>query len=167
MAADKKPAAPEKAPAKEGGGAGALIGAILLAVVVGGVVGGAHGFVLAPTGKTAATQVAPASKEKAAPAPPPVLIKDLPPIVGNLGSPKSVWLRLEASFAHDASVTKDADKLAREIADDLLAYLATLPIEQVEGAAAFAELRAELDERAALRSGGRVKKLYLQTLVIQ
>ena len=43
----------------------------------------------------------------------------------------------------------------------------TLTLAQIAGASGLQHLREDLNERAAIRSDGRVRELILQTLVVQ
>jgi flagellar FliL protein len=38
---------------------------------------------------------------------------------------------------------------------------------QVEGASGFQHLKADLEERAAVRSGGKVRKILIRTLLFE
>jgi flagellar FliL protein len=92
---------------------------------------------------------------------------DMPPIVTNLGSPQEIWIRLEASIVFDAKALPRPDVMAEEIAGDELAYLRTLTLSQLEGPIGLQNIRQDLNERAAIRSGGKVSELIIRTLVVQ
>jgi flagellar FliL protein len=92
---------------------------------------------------------------------------DMPPIVTNLGSPAEVWIRLEASIVYDAKALPHPDVMAAEIAGDELAYLHSVSISQLEGPIGLQNIRQDLNERAAIRSGGKVSELIIRTLVVQ
>jgi flagellar FliL protein len=79
-----------------------------------------------------------------------ITVKTLPAIVTNLAGPKKAWIRLEAA-----------------IADDFVAYLRTVPLAQIEGPSGFLHLREDLNERARIRSGGKVKELVVQSLMLE
>ena len=57
--------------------------------------------------------------------------------------------------------------LGAEIAGDILAFLRTTSLSQIQGAAGLQNLRDDLNERVAIRSGGSVKELVIRTLVVQ
>ncbi len=57
--------------------------------------------------------------------------------------------------------------MAGEITGDVLAFLRTLTLSQIEGASGLRQLREDLNERVAIRSSGRVRELIIQTLVVQ
>ncbi len=91
----------------------------------------------------------------------------LPPLVTNLASPADVWVRLEVSLVIDTLSTPHPDVLSTEIAGDFLIYMRTLTLAQLEGGVGLQNLRQDLFERAAIRSGGKVTELVVRTLVIQ
>ncbi len=57
--------------------------------------------------------------------------------------------------------------LAALIQEDVHAYLRTLSLKDLEGAGNLAYLRDDLTERAAIRSGGRVKEFVILSLVVE
>jgi flagellar protein FliL len=115
---------------------------------------------------------APASEKPAGPlasAPPaqPSTIFDLPPIVTNLGSPQDTWIRLEGSIIFDPKALSHPEAVANQIGDDVLAYLRTVSLHQLEGPIGLENIRQDLNERAAIRSGGKVRAFVIRTLVVQ
>lgn len=88
----------------------------------------------------------------------------LAPITTNLAVPGTTWVRMEASIILD----EPADpSLADDIHQDFVAYLRTLRVYQVEGATGFRNLKADLEERAKIRSGGHVRQVLIQTLLFE
>jgi flagellar FliL protein len=93
-------------------------------------------------------------------------LRPMPAIVTNLASPQKTWIRLEASIlAIDPSA--DSNSMAASIAEDVVAYLRTVPVTQLEGASGFLHLREDLNDRARIRSGGKVRELVIQSLVLE
>ena len=92
---------------------------------------------------------------------------DLPPIITNLAAPTDTWIRLEVSIVFDAKDVPHPEVLGGEIAGDLLAYLRTLTVVQLEGPIGLQNLRQDLSERVAVRSAGKVTELIIRTLVVQ
>ncbi|GAA4119298.1 flagellar basal body-associated FliL family protein [Aminobacter aganoensis] len=88
----------------------------------------------------------------------------LPAITSNLAAPDSMWVRLELSLVLDAPQPPD---LAERVHQDLLAFVRTLRIHQVQGASALRHLKTDLDERAAIRSDGHVKEVLIRTLLFE
>jgi flagellar FliL protein len=107
--------------------------------------------------------------ESSAGAPPaqPSTIVDLPPIVTNLGAPQDTWIRLEGSIIFDPRTLPHPDAVAGRIGDDILAYLRTVSLRQLEGPIGLENIRQDLNERAAIRSDGKVHAFVIRTLVVQ
>lgn len=103
----------------------------------------------------------------AAELPPSAGLFDMPPIVTNLGAPRDTWIRLEASLVFDAKALPRPEVTAGEIAGDELAYLRTVTLAQIEGPIGLQNVRQDLNERAVIRSGGKVSELIIRTLVVQ
>ena len=113
---------------------------------------------------------APDKEEKPAPATEhagSVNLLDLPPIITNLAAPSDTWIRLEVSIVFDAREVPHPEVLGGEIAGDLLAFLRTINVAQLEGPVGLQNLRQDLGERVAIRSLGKVSELVIRTLVVQ
>lgn len=93
-------------------------------------------------------------------------LKALAPIVTNLAGSPPVWIRLEASLVFHESAD-DADALAARISEDIVAFLRTISVKQIEGATGFQHLSEDLNERVRVRSSGRVQELVIQGLIIE
>jgi flagellar protein FliL len=94
-------------------------------------------------------------------------VVDLPPIVTNLGAPPDTWIRLEGSIIFDPKTLSHPEAVAGQIGDDVLAYLRTVSLHQLEGPIGLENIRQDLSERAATRSGGKVHAFVIRTLVVQ
>jgi flagellar FliL protein len=94
-------------------------------------------------------------------------IVDLPPIVTNLGAPQDTWVRLEGSIIFDPKTLPHPEAVGAQIGDDVLAYLRTVSLRQLEGPIGLESIRQDLNERAATRSGGKVRAFVIRTLVVQ
>lgn len=88
----------------------------------------------------------------------------LDPIMTNLAGPVEMWARLEAALVFDGE--PDA-MVAQAVQQDFLAFLRTVKTHQVEGASGFQHLRADLDERARLRSEGKVSQVLVRALLFE
>lgn len=110
-----------------------------------------------------------ASASATAPSPraEPSTIFDLPPIVTNLGQPQETWIRLEGSIIFDPRILPHPEAVAGRIGDDVLAYLRTVTLREIEGPVGLENIRQDLSERAATRSGGKVSAFVIRTLVVQ
>jgi flagellar FliL protein len=100
------------------------------------------------------------------PAPPAnALVLKLPAITTNLAAPSDTWLRMELAVQLDQP--SQDPMLAETIQQDLLAYIRTVKLHQIEGASGFQHLKADLAERAAIRSDGHVKAVLINTLLFE
>ena len=142
--------------------------ALLVVTLLGIGAGGAASFLALPLLKPsenlhkAETEAAAHGKYVA-----PTTLRELPPIVANLAAPAEVWIRLEGSLVLDPEGLPQAEVTVREVAADTLAYLRTLSLPELQGAAGLANLRQDLAERASIRSNGKVKEFIIHTLVVQ
>lgn len=102
--------------------------------------------------------------EAAAPPPGFPTIIPLAPINTNLAAPTDAWVRMELSleFAHAPEAG-----VADSVHQDLLDYARSLKLHQIEGPSGIAFLRADMDERARLRSGGKVSRVLIRTLLFE
>lgn len=91
-------------------------------------------------------------------------VVQLEPITTNLAYPSENWIRLEVAllFKGAPDVT-----LSEAIHQDILAYLRTVSLQQVEGPRGFQYLKDDIQERVDLRSEGRVSKVMFRTFVIE
>ncbi|WP_136659714.1 flagellar basal body-associated FliL family protein [Nitratireductor sp. XY-223] len=91
-------------------------------------------------------------------------ILTLAPITTNLSFPSNSWVRVEVALVFD----REPDPtLAELIHQDVMAYMRTVSLPQIEGPRGFQHLRDDLSERAVIRSNGRVSKLLFRTFLIE
>ena len=86
------------------------------------------------------------------------------PITTNLAAPSDVWVRMEVSLIFNGDTDSS---IADQIHQDFLAYMRTVKLPQVEGASGFQHLKEDLEERARIRSNGRVGKILIKTLLFE
>ncbi len=93
-----------------------------------------------------------------------IAIVHLEPITTTLAAPATMWARLEVSlvFRETADST-----MAEAVHQDLFAYMRTVKSHQIEGASGYQHLRADLLERADIRSAGAVKDILVRTLILE
>ena len=91
----------------------------------------------------------------------------LQPIVTNLAAPQGVFARIEASLVTDKMNDEEAIVMAARIGEDLVAFLRTTSLAQIEGGAGMQHLREDLNERVVTRSSGKVREIIIETLVVQ
>ena len=88
----------------------------------------------------------------------------LEPITSNLAYPSENLVRMEVAL-----MFKDVPDvaLAEAIHQDIVAYMRTVSLQQVQGPRGFQYLREDLQERVDLRSEGRVTNIMFRTFVIE
>lgn len=145
-------------------------GMLLLVTAVAIGMGWLSGGYLKSAGEPATVPAAPenagGAEKQAAPLTPgsgPTVVA-LAPITTNLASPADTWIRVEASIVYDAP---QSQSMSDDIQQDLLAMLRTLKMHQIEGASGYQHLKADLEERAAIRSGGHAKQVLIRTLLVE
>ncbi len=154
---------------KEEGGSDSWLPALVMLTLIALGVGSLSGIHLANTVK----RLANAEKEAAQNAPRPLkysgdtVIKTLEPVVSNLAEPSGVWVRLETSIIFDNGAIENPDVMGAEIRKDMMAYVRTLKLAQIEGPSGLQHLREDLNERARVRADGRVRELLIETMIVQ
>ncbi|RUW43545.1 flagellar basal body-associated FliL family protein [Mesorhizobium sp. M00.F.Ca.ET.151.01.1.1] len=149
----------------------AIQGAMLLVVTAAAIgMGWMSGGYLKGVGAPSSVPVAPENEGKVAqpaatqqPGTGPTLVT-LAPITTNIASPADTWIRMEVSVVYDAP---QPPAMAEDIQQDLLAFVRTLKMHQIEGASGYQHLKADLDERASIRSQGHVKQVLIRTLLLE
>jgi flagellar protein FliL len=161
---------------KKKSGMMALVIPLVLLTVVGGGGGWAIGTMLSPKVKQAQEAVAAAEapaeahgdakKEEGLPHVSTEAngVVALEPITTNLAYPSESWIRVEVALMFNGPPDV---KIAEDVHQDILAYLRTVSLQQVEGPRGFQYLKDDLQERVDLRSEGRVSKVMFRTLVIE
>lgn len=85
-------------------------------------------------------------------------------ITTNLADPQEVWVRLELALVF---VDRPDPDLAEIVHQDILAYLRTVKARQIEGPSGFQHLRSDLDERARVRTDGKVRQVLIRTMLFE
>ncbi|ANL32816.1 MULTISPECIES: flagellar basal body-associated FliL family protein [Rhizobium] len=91
-------------------------------------------------------------------------VVQLEPITSNLAYPSENWVRLEVALLFNGPPDV---KVAEDIHQDILAYIRTVSLQQIEGPRGFQYLKDDIQERVDLRSQGRVSKVMFRTFVIE
>lgn len=91
-------------------------------------------------------------------------IVQLDPITTNLAYPSTNWVRLEVALMFKGPIEVG---LAEDIHQDIMAYVRTVSLQQLEGPRGFQYLKDDIQERVDLRSQGRVSKVMFRTFVIE
>lgn len=85
-------------------------------------------------------------------------------ITTSIASPSDMWVRMEVSIVLDEPQGSDLPGIIQQ---DLLSYIRTVKMHEIEGASGFRHLKENLEERAAIRSDGHVKQVLIRTLLFE
>jgi flagellar FliL protein len=145
--------------------------AFLIAGLIAGGVGAVHGMQAkpaadAPKATAEAAPGKPAAEKKFAPVVE-IGTMDLTPVVTNLAAPPDVWVRVEGAILFEGKTLPHGEALAGQIAGDILAFMRTQTIQQIQGVAGLQHLRQDLNERVLTRSQGQVREFVIKSLVVQ
>lgn len=146
-----------------------LLAGVAVLTLLGGGGGWVLGGMIAPpvleSGQASAGEAAPGAEEgipKIATEENGVVLLD--PVTTNLAYPSDSWIRLEIALAFKGPPELP---LAEEIHQDIMAYMRTVSLQQIEGPRGFRYLRDDIQERVALRSQGKVTNVMFRTMVIE
>lgn len=144
---------------------GSLIGIVVgtLAAVGGGFAFGSMGLIKSPTPPPAEAPAAVPAKQAALKA---SEVRQLTPIVVNLREPAELYVRVEVAVVLEPGAMEGA-AIAAKIGDDLVSYIKTVSLSELEGPTGFQYFREDLRRRAMQIGGGKVKELLLQSFIIQ
>ena len=97
----------------------------------------------------------------------PTKLAGLAPITTNLAKPSSTWIRLEAAIVVEKDLGPDAQLMASKISEDIVGYLRTVSIDQIEGPSGFQHLREDLNDRVRVRSEGKISELVITSMIVE
>jgi len=147
-----------------------IILTLALLTLLSAVIGGGFGFAIVTSIEKRVEEKFKAQPEKSeivSPYTGDIAIRRLSPVVTNLMGSDSDWIRLEASIVYKSLHEFNADVMAAEARQDVLAYLRTVSLAQIQGPSGLLHVREDLNERVKLRSKGTIQELVLETLVVQ
>ncbi|MBP2548066.1 flagellar FliL protein [Neorhizobium galegae] len=167
----------EGAPEKKKGSMVMTIAGVAIVTLVGAGGGWVLGGLIAPKAPVAekpaaAAAAAPAAgghgekKDAGLPhiATPAAGVVQLEPITTNLAYPSDSWIRLEVALAFNGPPEL---AMAEDIHQDILAFMRTVSLQQIEGPRGFQYLKDDIQERVDLRSQGKVSRVMFRTFVIE
>jgi flagellar FliL protein len=88
----------------------------------------------------------------------------LPSITTNMAAPDETWVRMELAIIFDGP---PEPVLTEAIHQDLLAFMRTVKLHQMDGASGLIHLRADLEDRVRIRSEGKVTGVLIRTLLFE
>ena len=146
-------------------GKGGLIVTVATLTVLAAVGGGLVGKLVARSHAAPAN----ATPETAKPLPyaGDIEVRELPAIVANLAAPEEARVRIQVAMVYPKKGVENAALLAAKINDDIVAFVKTLTVANLQGPSGLQALREDLNERAAVRSEGKVREIIIEALVVQ
>ena len=92
---------------------------------------------------------------------------DIPPVIASIGQGKQAWIRMELKAISREPEIKDESVLMLKISQDILSYIRTLNIADIQSANGFYLLRSNLEEIARIRSKGAVSGIAIQGFIVE
>jgi flagellar FliL protein len=90
-----------------------------------------------------------------------------PPVLTTLAEPKGKWIRLEGSLLARSGGENPPERLAEEAGEQILTYLRSVKLSQLESASGILGLRDDLDETLRALSDGDVQGVLIHGLVVE
>lgn len=91
----------------------------------------------------------------------------LDPIIASLAKSSGAWVRLETAIVFKSEPAEGFTAVKSEIASDILAYLRTVSLDQIQGASGLEYLTDDLQDIARVRSQGAVDRLVIKGLIFE
>ncbi len=89
------------------------------------------------------------------------------PIITNIGKESKTLIRIESILVMKAEHSDKSDYMADKISEDILVYLRSISLRDIEGALGLLNLMEDLNIRAAARSEQKVSEVLIQSLVVE
>ena len=147
MAAD---AIKAKAPGKAN-----LIVSVAALTVLAAIGGGLVGKIIMAKAKAVAMAASSSDDKSASPYAGDIEVRELPPIVTNLVDPPETRVRLQVSILYSKKDIENPTMLVGQLSDDLMAFLKTLSLSNLQGASGLQALREDLNERGQRALAGQ------------
>lgn len=90
-----------------------------------------------------------------------------PPILTTLAEPKGKWIRLEGALLALQDTELAPDLLAEQTGEQILTYLRTVRLADIETSSGFLGLRDDLNETVRVMSHGQVRGVLIHGLVVE
>lgn len=90
-----------------------------------------------------------------------------PPVLTTLAEPKGKWIRVEGSILVSNTSQVPPELLAEKSGEQILSYLRTLRLEQIEGPSGLLGLREDLNDMIRILSGGDAKAVLIHGLIVE
>lgn len=94
-------------------------------------------------------------------------IVPIPPVLTTLAAPQGKWIRLEGSILARPGGDKPLELMAERAGEQILAYLRTVRLEQLQGPSGFLAIRDDLNETVRTLSKGDVQAVLIHGLIVE
>lgn len=91
----------------------------------------------------------------------------LPPVLTTLAAPEGKWVRLESSVLAVPGGEESPELLAERAGEQVLTYLRTVRLEQIQGPSGFLALRDDLNETVRSLSHGELRGLLIHGILVE
>lgn len=91
----------------------------------------------------------------------------LPPVLTTLTEPKGTWIRLEGAALTLSRTDMEPELLAEKTGEQILSYLRTLRLADLETPSGFLGVRDDLNENIKVMSGGQVRGILIHGLIVE
>lgn len=108
-----------------------------------------------------------AEEEPGDTADPSLRIVPIPAVLTTLAAPEGRWIRLEGSILINAEGQTQPELLAERAGEQVLTYLRTVRLDQLQGPSGFLALRDDLNETVSTLSGGEVRAILIHGLLVE
>lgn len=96
-----------------------------------------------------------------------ITLAPFPPVLTTLADPKGKWIRLEGSVMIATGGEKQPELLAEEAGEQILTYLRSVRLSQLQSASGILALRDDIDETVQVLSGGEIRGVLIHGLVVE
>ena len=94
-------------------------------------------------------------------------VMPFPPVLTTLAAPKGIWIRIEGSLLLAKETEDNPEILVEKAGTQILTYLRTARLAQIEGPSGFLHLREDLNNTVSALSGGQVREVLVHTMVVE
>lgn len=90
-----------------------------------------------------------------------------PPVLTTLAEPKGKWIRVEGSILSRRDSDVPPEIQAEKAGEQILAYLRSVRLDQLEGPSGLLGLRDDLNETVRALSNGEVREVIIHGLIVE
>jgi len=96
-----------------------------------------------------------------------IQVVGLDPIFVTLAGSQKMWVRLELAVVFATPSKEDRTLLLRKMAEDVMVFMRTVPMSQIETASGLEYLKEDLSELVQLRSQGSARGIVFKAFMVE